>query len=383
MSNIILLASQLAELPAVPPCHIERGILPKQSIVGLAGAPGSAKTFVGLSMGLAMSAGIDWFGRKTECKGVLYVCGEGFAGMPGRILAWCAEHNIAPAKLDKRFGICRVPFDISDEVMRARILAELTTLGIDADVVFLDTLSANAPPGFDENGTAHMKAYMDAARYLRDALPCTAVLVHHMGHGGTRERGSSDFRGAVDVMLFLSINGDERVLTCDKSRDFEPFKPMRFSLAPRHGSAVLVQAESAEAGPLPSHRALLTCLAELENGAAVRCGVWERASGYKHSQFNTLRSEVVAAGYVLSTKAGYLLDRSGRDLVRLSDSSPIAENRTAPTSPIAFPPRRGTRRTSAPAAVSVSDRTPVNVQSDTGPGLLPMDWDSLECEAAI
>src|SRR5690606_40752188 len=60
---------------------------------------------------------------------------------------------------------------------------------------------------------------------LHDALPISeaaVVLIHHKGKGnGSRERGSSALRGAVDVMIEVGKDKELITLKCTKSRSEE------------------------------------------------------------------------------------------------------------------------------------------------------------------
>ena len=397
MSGLIVLPSELESSPREIPCHID-GVIPERSLVGIAAQSGAGKTFVALDMALSIAARREWLGRHhTRGAGVLYVFGEGFAGAAGRVLAWCTEHDVSPASIDQRIAFCRVPVDISDQQMLSRIHAELAAYGLEVDVIFIDTLSANAPPGFSENDTQHMKALMDAARSLRDSLPCTVVLAHHMGHNDSRERGSTDFRGALDVLLYLKVDGNTRTLSVNKSRDLVPLEPIQLVLRPCHGSAVIELQHCPQGARSltvqPSHRALLVVLAEISQGVPVKAGEWNRLSGYSRSNFYKLRAELESAGFVAKARDGYVLTRAGEDVAKvspnpaftraslqLSDRTPEKSNRTAESVRSVHPPIRGDSRTPAGRVEKQSDRSPIGVRSDSGPGLQAVPWDVFDAD---
>lgn len=306
-------------MPTTIPCFID-GVIPQSGLVALVSQSGAGKTFHALGMALSMASRRDWYTRAADAPGVLYVVGEGFLGIPARVLAWCSAHSVDPSSLDGRIGFCRVPFDITDEVMCARIAAEMEAQGLEWGVVFLDTLSANAPTGFDENGTGQMKAMMDAARHLRDLYHCTVVIVHHMGLDATRERGNTDFRGAMDMVLFLKQSGQTRTLSVSKSRDLEPWEPMHFRLTKHEPSAVLELLDSAEDSISPAQRACLLRLAEESLGAPVKAADWQRVSGYARGHFFRIRAELEAAALVVKSAKGYVLTQAGQDHITVMQS---------------------------------------------------------------
>lgn len=315
MSNYLVKPSELAKVPTVIPCHIGKGYIPKKSIVGIVALPNGGKSFVGLSKAFALAAQLDWHGCATECNGVIYVCGEGFPGMPGRFLALCDEYGIDPASLDSRLAFCRVPFDISEEGMRTAIHAEIVAAGMAPDVFFIDTLSSNSLPGFDENVTAQMKIMMDAARFLRDFYNASVVIIHHTGHEGKRARGSIDFIATMDVLLHVENDNNVRTLTVAKSRDFEAAAPMKFELVKRGESATLRQLGATSIGPTPAQRMTLLRLAEYSHGAPLRAADWARVSGFAKGYFYRIRQELETGKYVLKSRKGYVLTESGQAIV--------------------------------------------------------------------
>ena len=385
MSGVIVVPSEFLSAPVEMPCHID-GLLLKNSLIGIIAESGAGKTFLTLGMALSMAARIPWFGREVDAQGLLYVCGEGFPGIPGRVLAWCDEHNVSPDRLDQRIGFCRVPFDISDGEMFERILAELATAGINADVVIIDTISSNAPPGFNENDTANMKAYMDAARRLRDALPCTVIFVHHIGKSGLQERGSSDFRGSMDVILQVKGDGDVRTLSPSKLRDLEPFAPIPFLLKPINKSAVAVPTARPNVTLQPSHRQALSVLAEFGLGDPVKATDWLRKTGTSSTTFYRILSDLLQAGYVQKARDGYVLTPAAEDLANGAEPTSaehrsVRHSRGTPTNsrgtPTTLLPLRGESGSNHESGREQSHGTPTGLPREQGPGMEEFHWGEL------
>lgn len=84
-----------ANIEALPDLEYQiDGVLPVPAFGVLYGPPGAGKSFVALSMALAVASGAGWLGRSTRKSRVLYVAAEGAGGMKKRI----AAHR-------KRFGV--------------------------------------------------------------------------------------------------------------------------------------------------------------------------------------------------------------------------------------------------------------------------------------
>ena len=69
------------------------------------------------------------------------------------------------------------------------------------EVVVVDTYAA-ATPGASENSSEDTTTAMVHAQHWRDTLGVTVILVHHTNATGSRERGHTAMRGAVDLHDF-------------------------------------------------------------------------------------------------------------------------------------------------------------------------------------
>lgn len=383
MSKLVILPSELMEAPAQIPCLLD-GIIPVKSLVGLVAQSGAGKSFLALDICAHLALGLLWQGRTAIARGVLYVVGEGFMGLPGRLRAWCAENETEAERLDRRLAFLRVPLDISDEEMIQQVLDELMSLELEPDMIVLDTVSSNAPPGFNENDTQQMKAFLDAGRALRDRLDCTVFFVHHAGHNAERERGSSDFRAALDVMLFLKTDDGLRTLTMSKGRDFEPFLPIRFRLRSAHDSAVLDYDGGLPGSPgleiTPSMRAALAVLRDEGQGQPLRMKDWQvRSEGrVQKTQFYSLRKRLETGGYVaIDPKRGAVLTLAGEGLLDDSAGSGFTEpapNRSEPRGSVQSGPLTGGAGTEPVNRFGLNREIgSVNLQ-ESGPGLAAFDW---------
>jgi hypothetical protein len=181
---------------------------------------GGSKTFVQLDMGAAISADMDWHGRRVRHGSVVYIGFEGHVGLRLRALREVAGHYLQHVYLirgseplspivdrDRVERPSRGELEIGDalEQLAAHLQAsELPPIVL----VQIDTVRASLA-GSEDNSEA-VSGYLRAVRRLQArAVPEAAVmLAHHAGwmDGETkrkRERGSSAFRGNVDATMYL------------------------------------------------------------------------------------------------------------------------------------------------------------------------------------
>lgn len=220
----------LADLDALPPpTWLVHGLVPEKSLVVPYGPPKAGKTFIILSMGLHIAAGLDWFGHPVQQGAVVYVAGEGVGGLSMRVHAMRAKYEIA-----KNVPFWVVPkavnFREASQINELESLIRETVGNVPVRLVVIDTL-ARAMPGADENSAQEVGAVIAAADYIKEALGCTSALVHHEGKDGERgARGTSALRGAWDAAYRIVSEGDEVSLTVIDQKDAEGGQKLTFRM---------------------------------------------------------------------------------------------------------------------------------------------------------
>lgn len=217
---------ELLALP--PPAWSIRGRLPSAGLVILHGEPAAGKTFLAFDWCMALARGEDWHGHKVKQTGVLYVAGEGVAGLGIRMRAYARAHGMRPGT---RFRVVPQAIDFPNSV--GELLDEIGMVekaaGWSANVVVLDTLARTAG-GLDEN-SSQMSAYIEAADRLIGEGKLVMVLHHPGKDAGRGMRGWSGMRGAVDVEIELTVAADgSRTATWKKQKDAEIPRPWSFRL---------------------------------------------------------------------------------------------------------------------------------------------------------
>ncbi|MGY3555650.1 helicase RepA family protein [Williamsia sp. R60] len=193
-------------------------LLFRKSLVVLAGAPGSFKSFVALDWAASVATGKPWQGHASERGTVLYLVGEGDAGFPKRIRAWELAHNKgakAPIKSFPRPMALHKPEDPETKGMVASIVRRTP------DLVVIDTL-ARYTPGMNENSAEDMGRFIQVASRIKDETGACVLVIHHTTKDGGVERGSSALRGASDGLLMMETPNKSRrtvTLVVDRAKD--------------------------------------------------------------------------------------------------------------------------------------------------------------------
>ncbi|MER9603403.1 AAA family ATPase [Mesorhizobium sp. M0243] len=216
----------IADMLAMPdPQFVVDRHLPERSLGFLYGAPGAKKSFIALDWALHLAFGrADWHGDPIKAKRdgvVLFLAGEGAAGMKVRARAWMQQHNIP--KADQNAGRFHL-LPQSIELMKpenVRRLANTLRVGLAKPVIaiIVDTVS-RAMPGADENAQKDMSLFVRACDTLKDEFDCLVLGVHHAGKKGDM-RGSTVLLGAGDFVFRMDCERGRLTghLHCEKMKD--------------------------------------------------------------------------------------------------------------------------------------------------------------------
>lgn len=222
-----LTVEEVLALP--PPRWLIPGLLPAQGLVVLHGEPGTGKTFLALALAAAIARGSEWAGRRATQRGVLYVAGEGVAGLGVRIRAMIKAHGYDPGmRLRIVPGAVNVPVDVAaliEEIRRVEGEA-----GWSIGVVVLDTLARTAG-GLDEN-SSEMGQYITACDQISAQMRGLVMVLHHPGKdAGRGMRGWSGIRGAIDMEIEVAAGLEGmRTITWRKQKDGALPSPLGFRL---------------------------------------------------------------------------------------------------------------------------------------------------------
>lgn len=200
------------------------GILPANAFVALYGRPGSFKSFVALYIATMIGSGNLAFGRKCLQGDVVYIVGEGGAGIKNRVGAIKKNYGIESARV--YFILQQLNLRSTDQD-RQNIVSAIKAKNIDPYLIIIDTL-ARAFGGGNENSSEDMGAFIGQIGRLQEELNAAVMIVHHSGKDETRgQRGHSSLLGAVDTELEAAkISGPDDAsrigqITVTKQKDGE------------------------------------------------------------------------------------------------------------------------------------------------------------------
>lgn len=187
------------------------------------GPSGVGKSFVVLSMACSIATGTPWHGMLVKQGPVFYIAGEGHNGLMRRFKAWETGEGIslrdAPLyKSRKAIGL----LNESEALLLKAELQQMVDQFGRPSLICVDTLARNFGDG-DENSTEDMSKFIRVLDEIRAEMRCHIMIVHHSGHEGTRARGSSSLRAAMDQEYQVSsIGPGVMVFKSTKMKDAEP-----------------------------------------------------------------------------------------------------------------------------------------------------------------
>lgn len=192
-----------------------KGVIGPDEMAVITGESACGKSWTALDLGLRVSRGMDWHGRRTRQGGVVFCASEAGRSIRGRVEAWHNYHDVAAAP----FAVYTDAINLLDAVSVDRFLVALKAAKAkfgSLALVEIDTLS-RAIPGGDENRPEGMTGAIGACDRIRNEMESALLLTHHLGKDGARgPRGHSSLFAAVDVELRIDVH----VMTITKARDF-------------------------------------------------------------------------------------------------------------------------------------------------------------------
>jgi hypothetical protein len=205
------------------------------SVSLIVGEGGTKKTYSMIDLAVSVALGQSWLNFTTKKNLALIVDEEsGNRRMAGRLADTLRGHD---AGADVPIGyITLACLNLYKDDDKAELGAAV--LGNGAKLVIVDAL-ADIMPGGDENAVKDVQPVFHALRVLAEESQSAIIVIHHSNKVGTY-RGSTALKGAVDLMLMVSCDGDRVTFATEKARDIEPvrfaalanFGPGTFNLSP-------------------------------------------------------------------------------------------------------------------------------------------------------
>tara|TARA_R110000796_G_scaffold6086_1_gene22070 strand:- start:525 stop:2063 length:1539 start_codon:yes stop_codon:yes gene_type:complete len=179
------------------PDWLIEGVVERQSLVSIFGAPKSGKSFVAIDLAASVSSGKNFFNFQVKQKSsVLYVAGEGVRGIRKR----CAVLNKTKSLADAPFFITDRTLRINDDNDYRELLLEIELIVKNhgqLGLLVLDTFQRVFTG--NENSSEDVGAFIAKLDKIIADYECCIMIVHHTGHGNSdRARGSSVIPASLD-----------------------------------------------------------------------------------------------------------------------------------------------------------------------------------------
>jgi hypothetical protein len=231
-----LTPEQVEALPA--PQWLLDGWLVRNTLALLWGEWNAGKSFLALTWAgfIGSPQCAHWLNCPLQRAKVLYVAGEGVAGLGPRIKAFKTGHNL-PDMAGVGFIHGRINLlDPAQMLALARLCAD-----VGYELIVWDTI-ARMLPGADENSSKEMSLVVDALDQLRSEVGTGSLALHHATKDGGAARGISPYLGACDTELKLIADEQAITLTCLQQRDADRPDPLNLwrEPVPKTGSATIV-----------------------------------------------------------------------------------------------------------------------------------------------
>jgi hypothetical protein len=223
----------VAEIIAWRMGAIVKGILHPGEQGVLYADPGDGKSFIALDLGWHIAQGKPWHGFKVKRAPVLYIALEGVQGFRGRMKTAEAVHGEAPwfRRQKAPVSLIRDPETGNKGLATVLAAAEETKAlcGEPVGLIIVDTL-ARAIAGDDDNTGKDMMAFIDhRAGVIASKTGAAVLTVAHTNKLGLLS-GSFKLSAAVEVILKIERDGDNRTLIGEKVKDGDGVALFDFTL---------------------------------------------------------------------------------------------------------------------------------------------------------
>lgn len=188
----------------------------------LYGPSNSGKTFVAVDLAAHVASGFHWRGNKVRSGPVVYVAGEGGAGIRNRIAAIRQARQMLRASA----GLHLLPthLDLFGQEDAPALCSSMPVAK--AGLIVIDTMARSMGAG-DENSARDVAQFVRNCDFIRERTGAHVLIVHHSGKNAEAgARGSSALRAAVDTEIAIS----DRQIFCAKQRDMEVPSRLFFDL---------------------------------------------------------------------------------------------------------------------------------------------------------
>lgn len=295
----------LSQLP--PPTWRVQNYITDGGFAVLYGPSGCGKTFIALSLTMSIATGRSWNGCEVQHGRVVYVAGEGVAGLDQRATAWEIHGN--GGETVTAIDFVPLAVNLLDQAQVTEFIQVIKTMPEPPTQIVLDTL-ARCIVGGDENSAKDMGNAIASIDRIRRETGAGVLVIHHTGKGNQdTERGSSALRGAADTMILVKNDDGRITVSCEKQKDAAPFESSEWKLEQieQADSCVPVRLYLDQAFSAPRPRRLarlqqqvLDAIQESREGISLAALV--KQIGAVKSSVHSAATVLIKEGYVLYDK---------------------------------------------------------------------------------
>ena len=200
-----------------------------EALIMIHGPSGVGKTFFAIDTMLHIASDKpDWRGQPIKTGPVVYLAGEGHAGLKRRFAAWMQHHQAS----NLTAWISKSGCNLDTPAGLEHAIKSIHTIDVNPVLIVVDTLHMFMSG--DENTAVDAKPMIDNCNALQREFGTSVALIHHTGHNNPdRGRGSSAWRGSVDVEIGITPNDgvDTINIVMHKARDFDKPEPVYSTIA--------------------------------------------------------------------------------------------------------------------------------------------------------
>jgi putative DNA primase/helicase len=220
-----------SDMEAKPPVWIVKGFIEADTEACLFGETYTGKSYLAIDLACCIATGSDFHGLPIKKAGpVIYIAGEGHAGISRRVAAWSLWRQIdtseAPLFFSRVAANLITPESTADVVVMINEVAARYGAPV---LIVIDTLARNFGPG-DENAAKDMNQFVAACDTLRGQYGSTTLVLHHTGVADKyRARGSTTLKASLDAEYRFDQDEDGVCrIESTKMKDAERADPMAF-----------------------------------------------------------------------------------------------------------------------------------------------------------
>jgi AAA domain len=222
-------ADLLAEPDPGPTPMLVSDLLAENAIAAIVGAPKAGKTWLSLEIAVSVVTGQPVLGRYTvpSAGPVLVILEEsGRAALHRRLDMLARGRGIRSGQLRDLHFAANARVRLNGPEWQERLIE--TAQELRPRAILLDPLVRLKGASVDESSQREMGPVLDFMRDLRDAASATVGYVHHTGHAGGHQRGSSDLEAYWESKITLTSNTDGSSELAAEHREAEAPEPVTF-----------------------------------------------------------------------------------------------------------------------------------------------------------